>query len=45
MIKKIGTTARLEIEKMSSRKIYLRLNVKVRKDWRNDEKVLRRFGY
>lgn len=45
MIKKIGTTARTEIEKMSGRKVYLRLNVKVRKDWRNDEKVLKRFGF
>ena len=45
MIKMISTTARLEIEKMSRRKVYLRLNVKVRKEWRNDEKVLRRFGY
>lgn len=45
MIKLIGSAARKEIEKMSGRKIFLRLNVKVRKDWRNDEKVLRRFGY
>jgi len=45
MIKKIGTTARTAIEKMSGRKVYLRLNVKVRKDWRNDEKVLKRFGF
>ena len=45
MIKEIGSAARKEIETMSGRKVYLRLNVKVRKDWRNDEKVLRRFGY
>ena len=45
MIKEIGSTARKEIETMSGRKVYLRLNVKVRKDWRNDEKILRRFGY
>lgn len=45
MIKKIGTTARIGIEKLSGRNVYLRLNVKVRKEWRNDEKVLRRFGY
>ena len=30
---------------MSGRKVYLRLRVKVRKNWRNDEKVLRWFGY
>jgi GTP-binding protein Era len=45
MIKLIGSAARKEIEAMSGRKVYLRLNVKVRKDWRNDEKILRRFGY
>ncbi len=45
MIKEIGSAARKEIETMSGRKVYLRLNVKVRKDWRNDEKILRRFGY
>ena len=45
MLKKIGTVARKEIEAMSGRKVFLRLNVKVRKNWRNDEKVLRSFGY
>jgi GTPase len=45
MLKKIGSAARQEIEKMSGRKIFLQLKVKVRKNWRNDEKVLRWFGY
>jgi len=45
MIKKIGSAARKEIEAMSGRKLYLRLNVKVRKNWRNDKKILRRMGY
>lgn len=45
MLKKIGSAARKEIEKMSSRKVFLRLRVKVRKNWRNDEKVLRWFGF
>ena len=45
MLKKIGTTARGEIEAMSGRKVFLRLRVKVRKNWRDDENVLRRFGY
>jgi GTP-binding protein Era len=45
MLKKIGTAARLEIERMSGRKVYLQLKVKVRKNWRNDEKILRWFGY
>lgn len=45
MLKRIGSTARQEIEKMSGRKIYLKLRIKVRKNWRNDETSLRRFGY
>lgn len=34
MLKKIGTQARLELEKMLEKKVYLELNVKVSKDWR-----------
>lgn len=45
MLKKIGITARQEIESMSGRKIFLELRVKVEKDWRDDESALRRFGY
>lgn len=45
MLKKIGMTARLAFEAVSGRKVFLRLRVKVRKDWRNNEKVLRSFGY
>jgi GTPase len=45
MIKRIGTAARKEIEAMSGRKVFLRLRVKVRKNWRDDERVLRWFGY
>ena len=44
-IKAIGTAARQEIERMSGRKVFLQLRVKVRKNWRNDEAVLQRFGY
>lgn len=45
MLKQIGAMARQEIESMSGRKVYLRLRVKVRTNWRDDEKVLRWFGY
>jgi len=45
MLKKIGSAARREIEKTTDRKIYLDLKVKVRKNWRDDEKVLRSFGF
>jgi GTP-binding protein Era len=45
MLKKIGSAARGEIEKMSGRRVYLLLRVKVRKNWRDDERVLRSFGF
>jgi GTP-binding protein Era len=45
MLKKIGTSARAEIEAMSGRKVFLQVRVKVLKDWRNDEELLKRFGY
>ena len=45
MLKLIGTTARKEIERMSGRKVFLKLRIKVRKNWRNDETSLRRFGF
>ncbi|MCS7010560.1 MAG: GTPase Era [Anaerolineales bacterium] len=45
MLKKIGIHARQEIEAMSGRKVYLELRVKVEKNWREREDILRRFGY
>ena len=45
MLKSIGTAAREEIESMSDRKVFLELRVKVRKNWRNDEKALKLFGF
>lgn len=45
MLKKIGSTARAQIEEMSGRKVYLELRVKVNPDWRDDPESLRMFGY
>lgn len=45
MLKKIGTAARIEAEKLLDKKVSLKLWVKVRKDWRSDEKGIRSFGY
>jgi len=45
MLKAISTTARMEIEAMSGRRVFLDLRVKVLKNWRNDEQWLRRLGY
>ena len=44
-IKKIGTEARLDLEKFFAKKIHLNLFVKVKKDWRKNEKDLKNFGY
>lgn len=45
MLKKIGSLARSGIEEMSGRKIYLELRVKVMKNWRDNEKILKNLGY
>ncbi len=45
MLKKIGSTARYEIEKMLDCQVNLRLWVKVKKDWRDSEYLMRNFGY
>jgi GTPase len=44
-IKKLGTEARLDIEEFLDKHVFLELHVKVSKEWRNDERSLRRFGY
>ena len=44
-IKKLGTEARKKIEKFLDTKVYIELHVKVKKDWRDDERMLKRFGY
>ena len=44
-IKKVGTAARLDIEKFFGKKVFLELFVKVEKDWRNRENKLKAFGY
>ena len=41
MLKKIGTSARKEIEAMSGKRIFLQLRIKVRKNWRDDEKMVK----
>jgi len=44
-LKKVGTLARRDMEAFFQKKIFLDLYVKVNKDWRNDDKQLKRFGY
>ncbi len=44
MIKRIGTEARLDLERFFETKVFLDLRVKVKADWRDDERVLRDLG-
>lgn len=44
-IKRLGTEARKKIEKFIGKHIFLDLTIKVKTDWRNDEKQLDKFGY
>lgn len=45
LLKKIGTEARLDLEKIVDKKVFLSLEVKVEKDWRKKQKALDNFGY
>ena len=45
MLKKIGSAARYEIEEMMEGHVNLKLFVKVRRDWRDSDLMLRNFGY
>lgn len=44
-LKKLGTNARKDIERFFEKKVFLQLFVKVEKDWRNRDNLLRAFGY
>ena len=44
MIKQIGTTARMELERFFGARVYLDLRVKVKSEWRDDERVLDEMG-
>ena len=45
MLKKIGSMARPEIEEMLGMKVNLKLWVKIKKDWRDSDFLIRNFGY
>ena len=44
-LKRIGKEARKDIEKMIHKHVYLETPIKVKKNWRDDIKQLKRFGY
>lgn len=45
MLKRIGSEARKEIEQMTGAKVFLKLFVRVQKNWRKDANAIERFGY
>ena len=45
LLKKIGTEARQDLEKITEKKVFLGLEVKVEKDWRKKDNILKNFGY
>jgi len=45
MLKKIGTQARIDMENLLDTKVNLKLWVKVKKDWRDSEFLLKNYGY
>lgn len=45
MLKKIGQKARVDIEEMLDKKVYLELWVKIKTDWRNSDRMIKNFGY
>jgi GTPase len=44
-LKRIGTAARKDIEKIVAKKVFLRLWVKVKDNWVDDERALKSLGY
>jgi len=44
-LKRVGREARLDMEKFFRRKVFLELRVKVKKDWRSSERMIKKFGY
>jgi len=45
MLKSIGSAARVDMEKLLNTKVFLELWVKVKKDWRDDKRLLHELGY
>ncbi len=45
MIKKVGSEARTDLQRLLGTRVHLELTVKVKKDWRRDASQIRRFGY
>ncbi|HKX57569.1 MAG TPA: KH domain-containing protein, partial [Xanthomonadales bacterium] len=45
VLKQVGTQARKELEKLFDEKVFLRLWVKVKDDWSDNERAMRQMGF
>ncbi len=45
MLKRVGTAARKEMESFLGKKVFLELHVRVAREWRDNQEMLKRFGY
>ena len=45
MLKKVGTDARIDIEKLIGQKVYLQVWVKVKKNWSDNERAMQSLGF
>ena len=45
VLKKVGTEARLALQELLDEKVFLQLFVKVSRDWSDNERALKQFGY
>lgn len=44
-LKRVGRESRLDMETFFQKKVFMELKVKVKKDWRNNERFIKNFGY
>jgi GTP-binding protein Era len=44
-LKRVGRDARIDMESFFGKKVFLELNVRVKEEWRNNERLIRKFGY
>ena len=44
-LKKVGTKARIDLEEFFEKKVFLDLKVRLNKNWRSNDRELKKFGY
>ncbi len=44
-LKRVGRESRIDMESFFNKKVFLEMKVKVKKDWRNNDRQIKKFGY